>query len=113
MEAKRFLYCLYTQTTRAKQPVQNPFSESFCARKMCHLLLAGYEYVLSFLNQWKQNDSYIIYIHKQRSLSNRLRILVVKAIVINVIRPTGIRRSLQSCCDLGRAERQEDSQTSI
>ena len=35
----------------------------------------------SFLNQWKQNDSYIIYIHKQRALSNQFRILVEKALV--------------------------------
>ena len=48
---------------------------------MCHLLLADYEDVSSFLNQWKLNDSYIIYIHKQRALSRQFRILVLKALV--------------------------------
>ena len=28
-------------------------SENSCARNMCHILLAGYEDVPSFLNQWK------------------------------------------------------------
>ena len=37
------------------------FSENSCARKMCHLLLAGYEDVPSFLNQWKLKRSLIYY----------------------------------------------------
>ena len=37
--------------------------------------------VSSFLNQWKLNDSYIVYIHKQRALSSQFRILLVKAFV--------------------------------
>jgi hypothetical protein len=28
-------------------------SENSCARNMCHILLAGYEDMPSFLNQWK------------------------------------------------------------
>ena len=36
-------------------------SENSCARNMCHILLAGYEDVPSFLNQWKLIErSYII-----------------------------------------------------
>ena len=66
-----FLYYLYTQTTRAKQSVKNPCSESSCARKMCHLLQADYEDVSSFLYRpWKLNDSYIIYIYTQTTRAN-------------------------------------------
>ena len=32
-----------------------------CARKMCHLLLAGYEDVPSFLNQWKLKRGLILF----------------------------------------------------
>ena len=39
-------------------------SENSCARSMCHILLAGYEDVPSFLNQWKLIErSYIIKIN--------------------------------------------------
>jgi hypothetical protein len=37
--------------------IKSPFSGNSCARKMCHLLLAGYEDAPSFLNQWKLNRS--------------------------------------------------------
>jgi hypothetical protein len=37
--------------------IKRPFSGNSCARKMCHLLLAGYEDAPSFLNQSKLNRS--------------------------------------------------------
>jgi hypothetical protein len=37
--------------------IKSPFSGNSCARKMCHLFLAGYEDAPSFLNQWKLNRS--------------------------------------------------------
>jgi hypothetical protein len=48
--------------------IKSPFSGNSCARKMCHLLLAGYEDAPSFLNQWKLNRSlcyslYTVYIY--------------------------------------------------
>ena len=37
--------------------IKSSFSGNSCARKMCHLLLAGYEDAPSFLNQLKLNRS--------------------------------------------------------
>ena len=56
--------------------IKSPFSGNSCARKMCHLLLAGYEDAPSFLNQWKLNRSlyyslytvqYILYYKTRRN----------------------------------------------
>ena len=64
-----FEYSLSHQCTGAHLAIQlatsflnisNTFSENSCARKMCHLLLAGYEDVPSFPNQWKLKRSHII-----------------------------------------------------
>ena len=57
-------YILYKTWRNAKylafasaRIIKSPFSGNSCARKMCHLLLAGYEDAPSFLNQWKLNRS--------------------------------------------------------
>ena len=42
--------------------IENTFSGNSCARKMFHLLLAGYEDVPSFLNQSKLKRSLILFI---------------------------------------------------
>ena len=44
-----------------KNNISNTFSENSCAKKMCHLLLAGYADVPSFLNQWKVKRSLILF----------------------------------------------------
>ncbi len=42
--------------------IENTFSGNSCARKMSHLLLAGYEDVPSFLNQSKLKRSLVLFI---------------------------------------------------
>ena len=42
--------------------IENTFSGNSCARKMSHLLLAGYEDVPSFLNQLKLKRNLILFI---------------------------------------------------
>ncbi len=42
--------------------IENTFSGNSCARKMSYLLMAGYEDVPSFLNQWKLKRSLILLI---------------------------------------------------
>ena len=44
---------MYVSRRNALVTIKDTFSENSCARKMCHLLLAGYEDVPSFLNQLK------------------------------------------------------------
>ena len=44
---------MYISRRLALVTIKDTFSGYSCARKMCHLLLAGYEDVPSFLNQLK------------------------------------------------------------